>query len=975
MKCLKTRLVHTITSVRALAKSTGSFGKSSRAAGRRFTVSTSRLFQPNKVIGIALIVSILATSTPAAPQTIVGLARESSASLAFWFRASELRKSAVNFLQGRGTGKSQEKQRDRDDRVQRIQIFPGDVTVNRNERIAFAAVAYDENNSPVGGVKIKWKEKSQGQGRRARISPEGAFEAISEGSFKIVAEGAGKEASVTVVVRPGAKIDPNSTPTNTRQVSTRDLPSSSSAKQSSARDSIAQRTQAGKNKSKRSESIFRAHARSAESPATNVALLPGDSWDPSNYTSADDPVNRVGSPLGGAVDDGAGSGNFQVGAPVIGLPGRGIDISLGLAYNSRLWNKAGSQLSYDLDRGWPAAGWSLGFGKILGMGVYNGAMIVDADGTRHGFTGTVTEFPTGTTFVGHTTDGSFIDYTYTTGIGGGILFAEAKLPNGTIITYGAPGPGAVYPTSITDPNGNYITITYVQNAGPRIETVLDTLGRSINFHYGSNNLLSAITAPQLGSGTRTLVRLTYRQLNIAQYSNFGFGSSVTAGARESNPWALEAVYYPGTNTGYWFGDSDAYSSYGMLAKAVEARGMSFSGPTPVPPSQGPTEQGSITSSGQATRREVYNYPHYPGDPNGPPSSNLTDAPTYSTLTESWTRDGSSDDQAVTSYSSQPNASPRTVTITLPNGTRSIQYSHNSPGSFLDGLVYQDETRDAANNLLQSSSVTWQQGQYESPRPGRVEATNERSLMTATEFSYDNDLYNQVTEVRNYDYGGALLRATRSQYQNSSVYTSRHIFSLPLAVEVFGGDGARVSKTDYQYDGQSLAAAPNVVQHYQTFNPHADAEGQCYWEPNWGDPDCDGTCSPETPCNGTCSEIFYCPYNQATDIRGNLTQVTSYANVTTEAATVPVVETRSYDVTGNLVTASSSCCQQTSFSFTVDTQYAYAQSQKRGSPSDPYAQVTSSATYDFNTGLAVSSVDANGRTSQTGYSAATLRPES
>src|SRR6185503_2103610 len=122
--------------------------------------------------------------------------------------------------------------------------------------------------------------------------------------------------------------------------------------------------------------------------------------------SADDYVNRVGNPPGTPVDEGAGSGNFQIAAPVLGLPGRGIDISLGLAYNSRLWNKAGSEISFDNDRGWPAPGFSLGFGKLLGMG--GGSMLIDADGTRHGFTGTLSppnSFPQ--TFVGHTTDGSF----------------------------------------------------------------------------------------------------------------------------------------------------------------------------------------------------------------------------------------------------------------------------------------------------------------------------------------------------------------------------------------------------------------------------------------------------------------------------------------------------------------------------------------------------------------------------------------
>src|SRR5207249_3665394 len=117
----------------------------------------------------------------------------------------------------------------------------------------------------------------------------------------------------------------------------------------------------------------RAHVARKTSAGASAPLFLGDGgWDDTNYWSADKPENRVGDPPGAAADGGAGSGNFQFAAPILSLPGRGINISLGLAYNSRLWNKAGSQVSYDNDRGWPAPGFSLGFGKLLGMGVYNG---------------------------------------------------------------------------------------------------------------------------------------------------------------------------------------------------------------------------------------------------------------------------------------------------------------------------------------------------------------------------------------------------------------------------------------------------------------------------------------------------------------------------------------------------------------------------------------------------------------------------
>jgi hypothetical protein len=215
-----------------------------------------------------------------------------------------------------------------------------------------------------------------------------------------------------------------------------------------------------------------------------------------------------------------------VAAPVLSLPGRGLD--LGLTYNSRVWNKADSQINFDVDVDWPAPCWVLGFGKIVEISVDNGSMLVNADGTRHSF-------------------------------------------DGTVIEYGAQGTGAMYPTRITDANGNYITITYVNNTGPRIQTITDTMRRVVNFHYDANNLLTAITAPGLGTGTRTLVRLHYRQLSL----NYSF-SGLTPVVSNSNPWVIDAIYYPATATGYWFGDTDSYSSYGMITKVVEQRAMTFS---------------------------------------------------------------------------------------------------------------------------------------------------------------------------------------------------------------------------------------------------------------------------------------------------------------------------------------------------------------------------------------------------------------
>lgn len=925
---------------------------------------------PKRVSILLLTVCLLSSGTPAAPQMIVAAARESSISFTFWFQASGLAK----VIQGQGISnpKAQEKQADRDAKVTRLQISPGDVTIDPSDRVQFSAIAYDRDNNPVGGVKIKWSAQSSVPGRRIRLTSRGELEGMLPGSYTVTAEAARKTAQVTVVVRPGVLRNLNLAPTGTRQVSTRDLPtpkigSTKVPKKSEGAARIAPPAQiappAG-NQSKRDVTLAkRSHAATNKTPMAPEAMpvLPDDGWGDGNYWSADDPGNGVGNPPGSPMDGGAGSGNFQFVAPVVGLLGRGINISLAASYNSRVWNKAGSQINYDNDRGWPAPGFNLGFGKMLGMGVYNGGMLVDADGTRHAYSGSITFYSWGTYGVMHTTDGSMIDYWYWTGTGGGITYGQARLANGTSIWYGAPGPGAVYPTSIEDPNGNYTTITYVGNAGPRIQTVNDTLNRVISFSYDYNNLLTAITSPGLGGGTRTLARFHYHQLGL----NYGF-NGLTPSVRDSYPWVVDAIYYPATSTGYWFNDSDSYSSYGMLAKVVEERAMGFS-------ASSLNDMGSI-SDGQRTRTETYNYPLSP-------DYGLTDAPTYTSMTESWTRDGTNFDSATTGYSVDENSSPRTTIITLPNGTKSKQLAYNAPNQWNDGLVYHDESYVTEGQPLQSSTSTWELGAYGSPRPTRLEKTDERGQTTAAEFSYGS-VYNQATEVRDYDYGGTtLLRATRTQYQNSSSYTNRHIFNLPLSVEIYGSDYVtRVSRTEYQYDGQTMTQRADVVQHDFAYDPYAADEGYCNWENDWSDGDCNGSCMPNCPeciqdptCDGYCPQYYVCPYDSSTDYRGNVTQVTSYADAA--GLTGAISETRRYDIAGNLVKSAASCCEQTTYNYSVDTQYAYPLSKTYGSATDPYAQVTTGATFDFSTDLVLSATEANGLTATTSYDSASLRPAS
>ena len=62
------------------------------------STNSARCYVSVRATTIGLILCLLSTSTPAAPQAIVALAKESRISFAFWFRASGLPK----LIQGQG---------------------------------------------------------------------------------------------------------------------------------------------------------------------------------------------------------------------------------------------------------------------------------------------------------------------------------------------------------------------------------------------------------------------------------------------------------------------------------------------------------------------------------------------------------------------------------------------------------------------------------------------------------------------------------------------------------------------------------------------------------------------------------------------------------------------------------------------------------------------------------------------------------
>ncbi|MBI1766632.1 MAG: RHS repeat-associated core domain-containing protein [Acidobacteria bacterium] len=913
-----------------------------------------------RTLSLLLMIALLANQALALTASgFIGVWQAEQQHLSFWWQASGWAKT-LTALPSRLTGQAQsggvrpETQADRDARAYELKIQPDNVTAQPGQQVIFQAVAYDFNGNAIPGVKFDWSANDEGRKEPATVTPQGEFRALMDGTYKVTAYALGRQTQVIVKVvgEPFKLRKPEEIPSGT--VSTRDLPpakSDTSLNRSRYQQSqiAGTTTQPNTRATLTGRGKLRSKAAAGALTTATALQLWGDTygWTDQNFMTSDDCGKERGNPPGRLVDNGAGSGNHQFTAPILNLEGRGgLDLTLALSYNARVWQKANNEITFDIDRDWPAPGFSLGFGKITQTGLSHGFMLIDGDGTRHAFNCAYN----GTGMKCNTIDGTFIDYEVVTGndpIANTPLSATAKMADGTTITYGACGTYGIYPTKIMDRHGNYITISYVNDQGPQINQIIDTLGRLVTFSYDATNCLTAICAPDFSTGaTRTLVRLNYSNLTLVH----NYTSNPMPKVRASSFKMLKAIYYPATATGYWFGDADSYtssgSSYGMLYKVSERRGMGFDN-APLT-SQGNITAGTLPPSHQMTY--LYNSPS-------------TIEPMYTELSETW--DGISQSAgapgvaagvAKTLYQIIEETGRRGVRIERPGVSINVQWQIVAPGQYNDGLFLLEKTCAPAaascgydDGGLRSSSVNWElynsltPANYDSPRPSATyvqsapyTAGQQQSTTLTTKIFYAYSTYNRVTEANEFGFNGgqAVIRKTKTQYETNSAYdnTARHILRLPKVVEVIedpNGTNITKQKTEYFYDnGSILSDTPNVVQH-------------------------DALCDPQN-----------FNYDPMTDFRGLVTTIKRYPTI--GSTTGMVTETRTYDETGNLKTAATSCCEQTTYTYNGNMAYAYPTQVTRGSASDPNTQNTTSATYDYYTGLVTGTTDTNGRPSTTNY---------
>ncbi|CAN5352567.1 hypothetical protein BH10ACI2_BH10ACI2_00010 [soil metagenome] len=372
-------------------------------------------------------------------------------------------------------GRDSKKKSDTKTQIDRIEIKPANITVTQGQAVSYSSTAFG-GDKPIGGVNFTWSVIEEGKESNKYLTSNGVFSAIKPGRFVVRATANGQYAETEITVKANShygdqlilqKNESNLTDAERQKINewkaagtltTRtnsskkiysiakekalakaDLAKLEKARQSALKTqaetekatggksgsgpmvngTVNDQNSAAGSRRQGGPSAEEDNSRAVESApkAAPMRLYSMDpiEWDSSNWSTADDPGSNVGHPAGSAPDAGAATGNFTLSTPAVNLSGRGIDVNLNLNYNSKLWSKWGSSdIAYNADAGYPAPGWSLGFGQMYYLESTGGCMLVRPDSTKQSYDGSHYIYAPGgyyqDTYTGHTTDGSFIDY-------------------------------------------------------------------------------------------------------------------------------------------------------------------------------------------------------------------------------------------------------------------------------------------------------------------------------------------------------------------------------------------------------------------------------------------------------------------------------------------------------------------------------------------------------------------------------------
>jgi hypothetical protein len=392
-----------------------------------------------QVVCIALICSLLflpgsSTAFAQAPVLATSIAR--LAVLPFTPISAFIRKLFARSV------RAQETSVDRTRRVSTVQVNPQKTVGYLGQHLSFSAVGLDTSGKLAHGAKFEWSSSDTG---KLRIDETGQATFVGSGLVWITARTQfGVSSRAPVLIRPRTR------PAQTDdewQADQDDLkPDGTTSATPGGVGSLFDRLIDGL-----------APTALAQSGGGDSGDLPYDElWsEPRNLVGS--PRNRVmdASAVGAVLPEGS---NFEFSIPIEGLPGRGLPLGVSMNYNSRIWSRHSSAVTFNAVNSWPYIGFSLSFGRIVtyASGSNTKFVLIDSSGTRH-YLGSG---PGGTTTTYQTNDGSHITYVGTSTSGGTLYYN-----NGVTMTVNVTN-NRLLVDQVKDSNGNYLSISYASQSTP-----------------------------------------------------------------------------------------------------------------------------------------------------------------------------------------------------------------------------------------------------------------------------------------------------------------------------------------------------------------------------------------------------------------------------------------------------------------------------------------------------------------------------
>ena len=557
--------------------------------------------------------------------------------------------------------------------------------------------------------------------------------------------------------------------------------------------------------------VKKVHFEELRSRSTGGTGVTGSGLTAYDFASARlDSSNRTGS---GGVD--SLSRNFNWSLPVVSLPGRaGLDLGLSLSYNSSVWTRSGDYVLFDGDWGWPAPGFRLGFpvvqGKFYDAQAQKAAyLMVTPSGAR------VSLRQTATPTVYEAADSSYLQLTENAD---GSLTLVA--PGGTRMSYWLLG-GAYKCTEVKDRNGNYITAAY--NGYGNLETITDTTGRVLTFDYHLDGYLKEITQTwhrEYESDATTEVstekyywaRFEYEDRAVA--TNFP-GLTVFGPANGQTIHALKRVKL--ADDSYFTFDYTTWGQINKVSSHAPNNGLLNHVSLDLPAN---AAQPQADCPRPTERREWAAY--WNGDEDGVDAAAEEAVTSYTVTTGAAWQNPETGAQETGTLAQQ----------TTPDGAIYKEFSHAS--GWDKGLPrFSEVWGDGARQKWASTKWTQDDENLVYEQNPRVSETNvydpkpDGSVLNRrrTEVSYTS--FGLPVDVKEYDATATtVLRRTHTEYVPASVnangaYMARRIIGLPEKREVYGLDGGvekLFSKVTHEYDlGGEFLGLPegnpaSVVQH-------------------------------------------------------------------------------------------------------------------------------------------------------------------